>query len=68
LDLLLATSNDPESKLPSVTEITEAWARHRNRLEYFLRNIEHGIITFQDEEIERQLYRLEAGTQNPDQR
>ena len=57
-DLLFATSNDPAPQLPSVEQIAEAWVRHPARFEYFRSNRQHGITTFQDDEIQAQLNRL----------
>jgi len=60
LDLLLATSNDPEPEFPTVQQIAEAWNREPNnerRGEYFRRNRENGIYTFQDHAIEELLLR-----------
>ncbi|MGH9747966.1 MAG: DUF2934 domain-containing protein [Candidatus Acidiferrales bacterium] len=54
LDLLLATSNDPEPAYPTVQEIADAWNRepdNERRGEYFRRNKENGIHTFQDHAI-----------------
>lgn len=57
LDLLLATSNDPESTYPSVEAVAGAWNQQKGaaRHEYFSRNRASGICTFQDQEIERLL-------------
>lgn len=58
VDLLLATSNDPEPAYPIAQEIGEAWNRepdHKRRAEYFRRNKENGIYTFQDHAIEELL-------------
>ena len=58
VDLLLATSNDPEKVYPSPEETANAWNREpadRPRNEYFRRNRDHGIYTFEDQEIERLL-------------
>jgi len=58
LDLLLATSNDPEPTYPTVQEIAQAWNRKpdsKRRGEYFRRNRENGIYTFQDHTIEELL-------------
>ena len=57
LDLLLATSN-PEPTYPTVREIADAWNREADterRGEYFRRNRENGIHTFQDAAIEELL-------------
>lgn len=59
LDLLLATSNDPEPTCPTVQEIADAWNRepdNERRAEYFRRNRENGIYTFQDHAIEELLH------------
>lgn len=55
LDLLLATSNDPEDSYPSVPMIANAWNEQNTGAEYFRQNRAHGIHTFQDHEIERLL-------------
>jgi len=55
LDLLLATANDPTipgGVYPSAELITNAWnAAEGAHAEYFWKNIENGIRTFQDDEI-----------------
>jgi hypothetical protein len=59
LDLLLATSNDPEPTYPTVQEIADAWNRepdNERRAEYFRQNRENGIYTFQDHAIEERLH------------
>ena len=59
LDLLLATSNDPAPTYPTVQEIADAWNRepdNERRAEYFRRNRENGIYTFQDPAIEERLH------------
>jgi hypothetical protein len=59
LDLLLATSNDREPTCPTVQEIADAWNRepdNERRAEYFRKNRENGIYTFQDNAIEKRLY------------
>jgi len=59
LDLLLATSNDPELIYPTVQEIADAWNRepdNERRAEYFRRNRENGIYTFQDHAINELLH------------
>jgi len=59
LDLLLATSNDPEPTYPTVQEIADAWNREADterRGEYFRRNRENGIYTFQDHAIAERLH------------
>lgn len=58
LDLLLATSNDPEPTYPTVQEIANAWNREpdsERRAEYFRQNRKNGIHTFQDHAIEERL-------------
>jgi hypothetical protein len=57
VDLLLATSNEPEATNPSVELIAAACSQEEGagRGEYFRRNRASGISTFQDEEIERLL-------------
>jgi hypothetical protein len=62
LDLLLATANDPEitATSPSYAEpetIANAWNAAASRhAEYFWRNAENGIRTFQDDEIRAMLH------------
>jgi len=57
LDLLLVTANDPEisatrPNYPDFATIAEAWnAAASQYAEYFWRNAENGICTFQDAEI-----------------
>lgn len=57
LDLLLATANDPQITAtsrgyPTVEAIADAWnAAARRHAEYFWRNAENGIHTFQDDAI-----------------
>jgi len=60
LDLLLATANDPTltgtlPSYPSVETITDAWNRAGNDVEYFWRNADSDIRTFQDDEIRARL-------------
>jgi hypothetical protein len=60
LDLLLATANDPTltgtpPSYPSVETITDAWNRAGNHVEYFWRNADSDIRTFQDDEIRPRL-------------
>jgi hypothetical protein len=60
LDLLLATANDPTltgtpQSYPSVETIANAWNRAGNHVEYFWRNIDSGILTFQDDAIRARL-------------
>ena len=57
LDLLLATSNDPEPTCPTVQEIADAWNREPERRdEYFRMNRAKGIYTFQDDAIKQRLH------------
>jgi hypothetical protein len=57
LDLLLVTANDPTLtgaplSYPTVETIVNAWnGAAREHAEYFWKNIDHGITTFQDGEI-----------------
>jgi hypothetical protein len=57
LDILLATTNDPtlrgtRESYPSVETIADAWnAADSKHAEYFWKNIDNGIRTFQDDEI-----------------
>ena len=57
LDLLLATANDPTltgtpPSYPSVETIADAWnATASKHAEYFWKNTDSGIRTFQDDEI-----------------
>lgn len=57
LDLLLVTANDPEisttrPSYPDSVTIAGAWnVAASNHAEYFWRNVENGICTFQDAEI-----------------
>ena len=57
LDLLLATANDPEitatsPKYPEPETIANAWnAAASKHAEYFWKNLDNGIRTFQDDEI-----------------
>jgi hypothetical protein len=61
LDLLLVTANDPRinatsPSYPPVDRIVNAWnADTENRVEYFWRNLDNGICTFQDDEITARL-------------
>jgi hypothetical protein len=66
LDLLLVTANDPRInasflKYPDVGMITNAWNAANNNAEYFWRNAENGIRTFQDDEIRSLLRPREKG-------
>ena len=57
LDLLLVTANDPTltgtpMAYPTVGTIADAWNRaDPEHAEYFWKNADHGITTFQDDEI-----------------
>ena len=56
LDLILVTANDPEitpssPSYPTAEVIAEAWNRAGKHVEYFWRNSDNGISTFQDAEI-----------------
>jgi hypothetical protein len=57
LDLLLVTANDPTLSgiplaYPSAATIADAWnSADSDHAEYFWKNIENGITTFQDDEI-----------------
>jgi hypothetical protein len=57
LDLLLLTANDPKisathPNYPDVATIARAWnAAPSKHAEYFWKNADNGICTFQDEEI-----------------
>ena len=61
LDLLLATANDPEitatsPSYPDPVTIANAWNAAANRhAEYFWKNLDNGIRTFQDDEIRARL-------------
>jgi hypothetical protein len=55
-DLLLATANDPRIKAssptyPTAQAIAEAWMRAGHHVEYFWKNIDNGIRTFEDDQI-----------------
>lgn len=59
-DLLLATANDPRittsnPSYPDVQAIARAWNRAGNHVEYYWKNIDNDIKTFQDDEIIDQL-------------
>lgn len=59
VDLLLATSNDPEPTYPTVQEIAEAWncePADERIGEYFRHNRDNGIYTFEDQEIGKLLH------------
>lgn len=57
LDLLLVTANDPTligtpPSYATVETIVNAWnSAAQEHAEYFWKNIDHGITTFQDDEI-----------------
>jgi hypothetical protein len=59
LDLLLATATDPtlrNKSYPTAEEIAQAWKEDTGeKVEYFLKNRESGISTFQDEAIQEHL-------------
>jgi hypothetical protein len=61
LDLLLVTANDPEisatnPSYPTVDKIAGAWNEAASKYaEYFWKNTDNGITTFQDDEIRAQL-------------
>lgn len=60
LDMLLATATDPtlinDKRYPDAEEIVYAWnIDKKNNVQYFWKNIENGITTFQDKEIEKLL-------------
>jgi hypothetical protein len=67
LDLLLATANDPTLagmplSYPSVEVITNAWnGAAPKHAEYFWKNIDHGIRTFEDDQIRTLLRPREQG-------
>jgi hypothetical protein len=56
MDLLLATSNDRERTFPTAKAIADAWNQHPETVEYFRKNRESEIYTFQDREIEELLH------------
>ena len=61
VDLLLATATAPtleNGRYPTVRKIADAWKSCPEGTEYFCRNTEHGITTFQDADIRA---RLQAG-------
>jgi hypothetical protein len=67
VDLLLVTANDPTftgvpPSYPSVETIVDAWnsAAHEH-VEYFWKNTENGITTFQDDEIRARLRQRQQG-------
>lgn len=60
VDLILATANDPEitassPDYPTSEAIAEAWNRAGDNVEYFWKNRDCGICTFQDDEIRTRL-------------
>lgn len=67
LDLLLVTANDPTLtgtplSYPSVATIVSAWnGADPEHSEYFRKNRDHGITTFQDEEIRAELRQRQQG-------
>lgn len=62
LDLLLVTANDPRITVasptyPGVETIANAWnAAASTYAEYFWKNLDNGIRTFQDDEIQARLH------------
>jgi hypothetical protein len=65
VDLILVTANDPEITLssptyPSAQVIADAWNRARHHVEYFWKNIDNGIRTFEDDQIRALLRPREA--------
>ena len=55
-DLVLATANDPRIKVssptyPTAQAIADAWNKAGRHVEYFWKNTDSGIRTFQDDEI-----------------
>ena len=66
VDLLLVTANDPEittanPTYPSPTAIAVAWNRVGDCVQYFWRNTDNGICTFEDDEIRKRLRPREGG-------
>ena len=60
LDILLATATNPtvvEGRYPTAQQVADAWNSDDGReyVEYFFKNKEHGIQTFEDRIIEEQL-------------
>ena len=60
MDLLLATANDPEitassPSYPTAKAIADAWNRAGDHVQYFWKNTDNGIRTFQDDEIRQRL-------------
>jgi hypothetical protein len=59
LDLLLATSNCPERRPPTIKAIVSAWWRDGGEhVDYFWKNYHNGFHTFQDEKIKEHLQKL----------
>ena len=61
VDIILATANDPEIPASSPTyptsqAIAEAWNRAGDNVEYFWKNRDCGICTFQDDEVRARLH------------
>lgn len=61
VDLILATITKPSlirKRYPTARQIAQAWREDEsNNVEYFEKNIENGISTFQDEQIKIYLYK-----------
>jgi hypothetical protein len=55
-DILLATTNHPSEIDPSAESIADAWNKQPDFRNYFDRNQQAGILTFQDSEIKRHLH------------
>ena len=58
VDVLLATPTAPtleNGRYPTVQKIADAWKRCAEGAQYFCRNTEHGITTFQDTDIRAKL-------------
>jgi hypothetical protein len=56
VDLIFVTANDPEITLssptyPSAQAIADAWNTAGHHVEYFWKNIDNGIRTFEDDQI-----------------
>lgn len=59
LDLLLATANFPESKLPTESDIANAyWKNDLTHLDYFIKNRKSGIKTMDDAKILLELAKI----------
>lgn len=59
-DIILATTNDPEIVAsspcyPTASMIADAWNRAGANVAYFWNNIDNGICTFQDDDIQEHL-------------